>query len=530
MTETWRPHYSRDQLLEAIDRFSFPERFLFGTSTSGYQSEGGFNGPDEPKNNWYHVEADGSMETTGPGPRFWELYPEDLERASLLGCNGFRMGIEWSRVQPEADPACRKPPPFDASALDRYAEILAGCRRLGMEPAVTLFHFTHPLWLGIDPWLDRDGVMDPFVRYVEHTVRELNVRLVNVHGTAPVSYWITVNEPAMVPQASYLLKVHPRGKGRGGRRDFAAAFENMLLAHTAAYRQIHRLYEEEGWPRPTVTVNGWASAVYPMDFLVLDILHAPAKGVERPALPGYLAERRRDFLGRMDGSPCRVRQNRRQRWMEKAAGRIMDSGLGKVPLASLTDRVFSEPSCSPWMDVLAFDYYDPFIGDHLETRSLFRYHLRKDPWEWGLVPEGLGGFLDAYANLAEGMPLHIVENGMAYACREGRAEQRPDGAGRVEVLKAHLYECLQARNRGRPLEAYFYWTLFDNYEWGSFAPRFGMLGVDYERGGRRSPLDAAGNNAAGAYRAILEAFRARDKDALKEAFCAESYPLLFPED
>ena len=215
--------------------------------------------------------------------------------------------------------------------------------------------------------------------------------------------------------------------------------------------------------------------------------------------------------------------------MEKAAGRIMDSGLGKAPLAALTDRAFSEPSCAPWMDVLAFDYYDPFIGDHLETRSLFRCRLRKDPWEWGLVPEGLGGFLDAYADLAQGMPIHIVENGMAYACRQGRAaEPRPDRADRVEVLKAHLFECLEARNRGRPLEAYFYWTLFDNYEWGSFAPRFGMLAVDYERGGLRSPLDASGNNAAGAYRAIVQAFRSRDKAALKEAFLAQSYPLLFP--
>jgi len=527
MTDPWKPHYSKEQLLEAIDRLSFPERFLFGTSTSGYQSEGGFNGPDDPKNNWYHAEADGSMETTGPGPRFWERFPEDLERASLLGCNGFRLGIEWSRVQPEADPESRTPPPFDPCALDRYAEILAGCRRLGMEPLVTLFHFTHPLWLGLDPWLDRDGVIEPFLRYVEHAVRELNTRLVSVHRTAPVSYWITVNEPAMVPQASYLLKVHPHGKGTGGRRDFAAAFENMLLAHTVAFERIHRLYREEGWPRPTVTLNGWASAVYPMDFLVLDILHGPAKGATRQGVSAYLAERRRVFREQMEQSPCRGGQNLRQRLVEKAVGCIQESGMGKDPLPWLTDRVFAEPSCAPWMDVLAFDYYDPFIGNHLETQSLFRYRIRKDPWEWGLAPEGLGGFLDAYAALAQGMPIHIVENGMAYACREGRAEPRPDGAGRVDVLKAHLFECLQARNRGRPLEAYFYWTLFDNYEWGSFAPRFGMLAVDYERGGRRSPLDVAGHNAAGAYRAIVQAFRARDKEALKEAFIAESYPLLF---
>lgn len=529
MPVEWRSHFSRNELFDEIEQFSFPDKFLFGTSTSGYQSEGGFNGPDDPKNNWYYVERDGTMEPTGPGSRFWELYSEDLETAALMGCNGFRMGIEWSRVQPDEDPESRKPPPFDSSALDRYADIIARCKKLGMEPLVTLFHFTHPLWLGLDPWLEGEKMTDLFVRYVEHTVREINKRLVQTHKTSPIAYFITLNEPAMVPLACYFLKIFPRGKGKGGGKDFATSFENILLAHVAAFEKIQRIYVEKEWERPTVTVNGWTSAAYPMDFLVLDVLHAACKGIDAGRFRGYLKERKKVFEKQMELSPCRKRQNWRQRGMEKVIIRIMEYGLGKKPFARLAQRVLSEPTFAPWMDVLAFDFYGPYLGDYLETNSLFHYKVRKDPWEWGIAPEGLGEFLDAYASLAGPMPLHIVENGMSYAFRNGKGEERRDGADRVEVMKAHLFECIRARNRGTLLEAYFYWTLFDNYEWGSFTPCFGMLAVDYQNGAKRSPLDVVGNNAAGAYQAIVKAFRAKDKDALRDAFCADQYPLLFPK-
>jgi hypothetical protein len=61
--------------------------------------------------------------------------------------------------------------------------------------------------------------------------------------------------------------------------------------------------------------------------------------------------------------------------------RCMESGLGREPMPALTESVFSEPSGAPWLDVPAFDYYDPFLGDCLESNSLFHCHIRQDPWE-----------------------------------------------------------------------------------------------------------------------------------------------------
>jgi beta-glucosidase/6-phospho-beta-glucosidase/beta-galactosidase len=218
-----------------------------------------------------------------------------------------------------------------------------------------------------------------------------------------------------------------------------------------------------------------------------------------------------------------------QKTLERTVAGLMDAFFGARPFPSLMTRALtSREDGAPWMDVLAFDYYDPFLGDYVDTSSFPRLRVRKEPWEWGVAPEGLVDFVGLYEAKAGGIPLHIVENGMAYACQGGEGVPRKDCADRVEVLKAHLFECIRARNRGSKLEGYFYWTLFDNYEWGSFTPRFGMLAVDYNRGAGRSPLDIVGNNAAGCYQAIVKSFLAKDRAGLKEAFRAKQYPLLFP--
>jgi beta-glucosidase/6-phospho-beta-glucosidase/beta-galactosidase len=71
-----------------------------------------------------------------------------------------------------------------------------------------------------------------------------------------------------------------------------------------------------------------------------------------------------------------------------------------------------------------------------------------------------------------------------------------------------------AVDAGVPVTGYFHWTLADCYEWGSYEPRFGLYGVDRERGGRLGDLDSFGRDAAGAYRRLAEGLRAGDRSVL----------------
>jgi len=98
--------------------------FLVGVAISGYQIEGGFNGDGEPHNNWAGWEDCGRVARSGPACDFWRRPEEALDRAAAIGCNAFRLSVEWARLEP-------RPGDFDDAALERYASILSACAARG---------------------------------------------------------------------------------------------------------------------------------------------------------------------------------------------------------------------------------------------------------------------------------------------------------------------------------------------------------------------------------------------------------------
>jgi len=91
--------------------------FLWGVASSGYQCEGGYNGPGRPHNNWAAAEADGRAHRTGDATGFWLRHREDLDNAASIGLNAFRLSIEWARVQPAFSSEPGPPPDFDDAAV-----------------------------------------------------------------------------------------------------------------------------------------------------------------------------------------------------------------------------------------------------------------------------------------------------------------------------------------------------------------------------------------------------------------------------
>jgi beta-glucosidase/6-phospho-beta-glucosidase/beta-galactosidase len=81
-------------------------------------------------------------------------------------------------------------------------------------------------------------------------------------------------------------------------------------------------------------------------------------------------------------------------------------------------------------------------------------------------------------------------------------------------LKESIAATVTALEAGIPVSAYLHWSLVDNYEWGSYEPRFGIHGVDRERGGKVLDTDAMGNDSAGAFRRIVQGLRSGDRSVL----------------
>jgi beta-glucosidase/6-phospho-beta-glucosidase/beta-galactosidase len=123
------------------------------------------------------------------------------------------------------------------------------------------------------------------------------------------------------------------------------------------------------------------------------------------------------------------------------------------------------------------------------------------------LPAGLHFFCKHYAE-DFGRSVLIAENGMAIRRRRDNRGLNPrrDKITRSEFLRRHVEEVQRIRTEGVPLIGYLHWSLFDNYEWGSFTPRFGLYSLDYERGLDRQVEDPWGDRPSELYaRLIAEA-------------------------
>ncbi len=481
-----------------------PPGFLWGVANAAFQVEGGYNGPGQPENNWAAWERSGKVEPAGAAVGFWDDFRRHLDLAVGMGLNAFRLSVDWTRLQPQRGGG------LDPDALARYVDMVVACRARGLEPIVTLFHFTHPAWLGRDPWLDGSGP-PAFEAFVSAVIPGL-CRAMDERGSAPPRWWITVNEPNIFAFATYAFAAMPSG-ARPSPSRFRRALDQLLTAHVLAYRGVHRAYQDAGWPGPNVTYNTYCMTAYSLDRALMDLGQARAIGHRGGRARSFLDDRRQAFDADLRGlrGPA-------------AAGsdRLLERLLLPAPLDGLPSYVDALASGDgPGHDYTALDYYVGPLAHYLGVPFTGPWRRRRVPfvrelWETNIRPEGLRMFV--MANSHPAMPVMVVENGMATWARGSARRDRPDGWTRPAYIRAHVAELLEAARRGANVAGYLHWTLVDNYEWGSYAPRFGLHGVD--RSGEEPRIletDASGRDAAGTYREIVEVLRSGDGGAAARA-------------
>lgn len=212
-------------------RLEFPKGFLWGASTAAHQVEG------HTHNNWSEwekspsrlaqLERDGLIVKygrenfiSGVACDHYHRHQEDFALARSLGHNATRISIEWSRVEPEEGK-------FDAAAIAHYRDVIAAIRANGMEPFVTLWHWTVPLWFRDKHEFEKRGNVRFFARFAEKMAREFG---------DDVKFWITLNEPEVYVSGHYLRGVKPPQK----KDPFLTfvVYENLIHAHRAVYRAI----------------------------------------------------------------------------------------------------------------------------------------------------------------------------------------------------------------------------------------------------------------------------------------------------
>jgi beta-glucosidase len=192
---------------------AFPPGFRWGVATAAHQIEGG-----NWNNDWWaweHTPGSAASVPSGDACGSWEHWRRDVDLCHELGVHHYRFSIEWSRIEPEDGL-------WSLAAVGHYREQCQALLDAGIDPVVTLHHFTTPRWVA-----DRGGWGQPetarrFAAFAERAVGEL----------APVLRRVcTLNEPNIVAAAGYLAGSFPPG-----RRDVEAR-----RRANATFVEAHRL-------------------------------------------------------------------------------------------------------------------------------------------------------------------------------------------------------------------------------------------------------------------------------------------------
>jgi beta-glucosidase/6-phospho-beta-glucosidase/beta-galactosidase len=275
---------------------------------------------------------------------------------------------------------------------------------------------------------------------------------------------------------------------------------------------VHALYAQyPDWGIPMLSFNTFASDLYWMDKMLVDVLEASRQTHGNESIFSYLQDRYRDFT-----RAYRAMDFPHHGIFSEMAGELIKQIQHALSRRFLHESTFSrlvplvrERRDEPVVDYISFDYYDPFVGNAVRLPSLadlqlgrvgLREWLTKGLatkwWDWKALPRGLRFFVERYAAEYPDLPILIAENGMAERrCKADEAcTMRGDQQIRSFFLRQHVQEVKKLRAEGFPLIGYFHWSLTDNYEWGTYAPRFGLFGVDFDSAElERIPRDNGGD-------------------------------------
>jgi beta-glucosidase len=394
--------------------FHFPDGFLWGTATAAHQVEG-----QNENNNWAAWENEPGRiykgEKAGLACDWWNgRWREDLTNAAGAGQNAHRFSIEWSRIQPSANS-------WDEKAIEKYRTMILGMRELGLEPMLTLHHFSDPLWISQKGGWENPETINHFATFVRYAVGALKDL---------VHTWVTINEPAVYVLGGYLGGGFPPGKNDLGSA--ANVLANLVRGHAAAYRAIHKLQ-----PDARVGIAKQYRAMAP----------------SRPWFPP-------------------------DRWITNFSSRSFNDAF----MDTLVDGRFnfsfkkeSIPEAIGTQDFIGVNYYS-------QDQIRFRLFALKDVFQRRhFLPEAQLSETGFIASVPDGMwealkwahkfnlPIYITENGV----EDSQDVMRP------AYTLEHLRKVWDAANRNWQVKGYFHWSQIDNFEWErGWSQRFGLWGID----------------------------------------------------
>ena len=408
-----------------------PENFLIGAATAAHQVEG--NNIHSDLWAMEHMKHTSFIEPSLDAVDHYNRYEKDIKLMADAGLNAYRFSIEWARIEPEEGH-------FDSEAVDHYKAVIACCKKYGIEPFVTLHHFSSPKWLISKGGWEASTTPEDFAHYVRFIIGELGSEL---------HYICTINEANMGIQVAAIAERYKRqmmaqmqaaqsgGNSADGSVQVGINLQKMMEGQKAAAAENLEVFGVEK------VENFTSMRTSEGDLLILKAHELAKKEIKAlyPDIKVGLTLSLHDIQPQEDGM-----ERAKKEWDEE------------------------------FMHYLPYIKDDDFLGVQNYTRSLIGADgqlpnpdgAELTQMNYEFYPEALEHVLRKVAKDFHG-DLYVTENGIATA----------DDTRRVAFIDTALKGIVSCINDGLPVKSYFHWSLLDNFEWQKgYSMTFGLIAVD----------------------------------------------------
>lgn len=409
----------------------FEKEFLLGAATAAHQVEG---------NNIYsdcwaqeNMEFSDYVEPSGKAVDHYHRFEEDIRLMAEAGLNAYRFSIEWARIEPEQGR-------FDDNEIAHYRDVLKCCRAYGIEPIVTMHHFSSPMWLIRQGGWENEETIGYFADYCKYVIEQLGDE---------INFVCTINEANMGLQLAAIIEKYMKIMNATDRTTAADDGKNVeshvqVGMNLGMMNQMKRKAEE----------------------------NRRLFGMEQPHV--FLSDRTKE------GDMLVIRAHQAAKAAMKAVKPSLQVGI-TLSLHDVQSVPGGEARASEEWDA-EFGHYlpyiieDDFFGIQNYTRSVYGADgiepnprdARITQMDYENYPEALEHVIRR-VNKELPIPLIVTENGIATSDDEERE---------IFILKA-LEGVKRCMEEGIPVRGYCYWSLLDNFEWAKgFSMTFGLIEVD----------------------------------------------------
>ena len=418
----------------------FPKGFLVGAATAAHQVEG---------NNTYsdywameHLKHTSFNEPSLVAVDHYNRYEDDIRLLAEAGLNTYRFSIEWARIEP-------KEGFFDSKEIEHYRNVLLCCKKNGIEPVVTMMHFTSPVWVIQNGGWESEATVQAFARYCRYVVSELGDLM---------KYVVTINEANMGIQVAAI----------------AERYKRQMMA---------KMKDKKKNSNPDSNMEGVAQVGMNFNSMLKNMFW---QGFENKKVFGTKKPQTFVSARTPEGDKLVIRAHQTARDAMKEDCPHLQIGLSlslhDIQAISGGEQMAQKEWNDEFAHYLPYLLEDDFFGLQNYTRSIIGPKgicpvpkgAETTQMDYEYYPQALEHVIrrvyDEFVRAGrKEMPILISENGIATEEDTRRVAFIEDATKGVEACIAD----------GIPVIGYCHWSLLDNFEWQKgFSMKFGLVSVD----------------------------------------------------